>query len=81
MEVDEDMTKRDGNVIFLAFRNDEALEDDVMCFSACKHCRNKTFTITYDRPQGFPLLRCAACGSHTSRIGFAPDDASSSEAN
>lgn len=62
-----------GKVVFLAFKN-PGLEPDMMTFFACKHCRNKTFTLTEDQPEYFPLLRCAACGQHLGRMGWYKDD-------
>lgn len=61
------------NVVFLAFSSDKT-EPDTLCLSACTFCRNKTFSILHDREQGFPMLRCAACGSHIGRIGWAHED-------
>ena len=60
------------NVVFLKFSNPEKMEPDTMAFHACSNCRNKTFTLTDDKPGEFPLLRCAACGQHMGRMGFAP---------
>jgi len=62
-----------GKVIFLKFSNTEQIEDG-MDFLACKHCRNKTFTHTYDRSGGFPLVKCAACGQHIGHVGWADDE-------
>lgn len=59
----------DSNVVHLAFRA-ETVRDDEMAFIACAHCRNKTYTLV-DQPQDFPLLRCAACGAHIGRMGWA----------
>jgi hypothetical protein len=67
------MTMASDNVIHLAFRSPH-VEDDTMAFHACKVCRNKTFTLTADKPGDFPLMRCAACGSHIGRMGWAHDD-------
>lgn len=67
------MSDATGKVIFLAFKS-PAMQDDMMAFRACAHCRNKTFTITEDHVGGFPLMRCAACGSHMGRVGWADDD-------
>lgn len=61
------------NVIHLAFRSPH-VEPDTMAFLACGHCRNKTFTLTEDRPNSFPLMRCAACGQHMGRMGWYHDD-------
>jgi len=65
--------KKDSGVIFLAHKTEEAVPD-TMAFFACKHCRNKTYTLTEDRVGDFPLVRCAACGNHMGRIGWAPED-------
>lgn len=62
-----------GKVIHLEFRSPH-VEDDMMAFLACRHCRNKTYTLTIDRPGDFPLMRCAACGKHMGRMGWAHDD-------
>lgn len=61
------------NVIHLKFKNPN-LDEDMMAFLACKHCRNKTYTLTEDRVGDFPLLRCAACGAHGGRIGWYRND-------
>lgn len=67
----------DGNkVVLLSFRNEVTTEPDMMAFIACSHCRNKTYTLTEDRVGDFPLMRCAACGVHTGRIGWAKESAS-----
>jgi hypothetical protein len=60
-------------VVFLKFRGPH-VEDDMMALSACTHCRNKTFTLTHDKLDTFPLMRCAACGAHLGRMGWAHDD-------
>lgn len=60
-------------VVFLSFKS-PAVEEDTMAFLSCKICKNKTYTLTEDKPGTFPLLRCAACGSHAGRIGWAPTD-------
>jgi hypothetical protein len=62
-----------GKVIFLAFKS-ERLQQDEMDFLACKVCRNKTFTHTYVGASKFPLVRCAACGQHIGRVGYADDE-------
>lgn len=62
------------NVVHLNFRS-PTVDDDFGAMHACTVCRNKTFTLTVDRPDGgFPLMRCAACGSHIGRMGWAHDD-------
>lgn len=63
-----------GEVIHLEFRSPH-VEEDMMALLSCKHCRNKTYTLTLDQPPGsFPLMRCAACGQHIGRMGWAHDD-------
>jgi len=57
------------NVVFLKFRS-ETVDDDAMAFIACRHCKNKTYTLV-DQPGTFPLLRCAACQQHMGLIGWA----------
>lgn len=61
------------NVIHLAFKSPHATED-TMAFLACGVCHNKTYTLTEDTPGDFPLMRCAACGQHMGRMGWAHDD-------
>lgn len=63
-----------SNVTYLAFKSPH-VEDDVMAFVCCKACRNKTYTLTTDKIDDFPLLRCAACGAHIGRMGWAHDEA------
>lgn len=46
---------------------------DAQALTACKECRNKTFKIIHDGPDFFPLLQCAACDAHISRIGWVPE--------
>jgi hypothetical protein len=63
-------------VVYLAHRTNKAdteWREDL----ACKGCRNKTFAVAYDLPAdqgGFPIMRCACCGSLLGRIGWAPED-------
>lgn len=56
-------------VVFLAFKNDQLVEDqrDLM---ACKHCRNKAFSVVYQGEEAFPVLQCTACGFHLGRVGW-----------
>ena len=63
----------ESNVIFLQFKSPH-VEDDMMAFLGCKLCKNKTFTLTHDQLGSFPLMRCAACGQHIGRMGWAHDD-------
>mgnify|MGYP001576579116 CR=1 FL=1 len=60
----------DGKVVYLKFKS-EQLDEDTMAFLACKVCKNKTFTHTFDDMDNFPLVRCAACGQHIGRVGYA----------
>lgn len=62
-----------SNVIHLAFKSPH-MADDMMAFISCKHCRNKTYTLQEDRVGDFPLMKCAACGQHMGRMGWAHDD-------
>jgi hypothetical protein len=63
----------DDNVVFLKFKSPHVVED--MCaFIACRHCRNKTYTLVEDRVGSFPMMKCAACGAHIGRMGWASDD-------
>lgn len=61
------------DLIHLSFKSPHVVPD-TMTFLACKGCRNKTYTLTEDRVDDFPLLRCAACGQHMGRMGWAHDD-------
>ena len=68
------MTEKEGdNVIFLAFRNPNLESDSDVSMLACKFCRNKTYTLSYDSHSGFPMMKCAACGQHMGRIGYTDD--------
>lgn len=67
------MAKDDSNVIFLHYRPPNT-EPDTMAFLSCRNCRNKTFTLTEDKLDTYPLMRCAACGQHMGRMGWAHDD-------
>lgn len=62
-----------SNVIFLAYSSPKQIDDE-MSFAACRVCRNKTYTHTYVGNSGFPLVRCAACGAHIGRIGWADEN-------
>lgn len=61
------------NVIRLEFKSPH-VADDMMALLACRHCKNKTYTLTIDEIDSFPLMRCAACGRHIGRMGWAHDD-------
>lgn len=60
-------------VIHLSFKSPH-VQDDLMAFLSCKTCRNKTFTLTDLDSGDFPLMKCAACGQHIGRMGWAHDD-------
>lgn len=64
---------KEGKLILLKFDNPKATSIDTLVLSTCKVCRNKTFTLTHDLAGEFPLLKCAACGQHMGRMGWAPD--------
>lgn len=64
----------ENNVVELQFRSPHVVEDDGLVFLACKSCRNKTYTLVYDRVENFPLLKCAACGQAMGRMGWSHDD-------
>lgn len=61
------------NIIHLAFKSPH-VEDGELQMLACNYCRNKTYTLSLDRIDGFPLMKCAACGQHMGRMGWAHDD-------
>ena len=74
MPKDQDKLRgSDDRVVFLAFSNPD-LEPDDTTMMACKHCRNKTFALAYDKHSGFPMMKCTACGQHMGRVGWASDD-------
>jgi hypothetical protein len=56
------------NVVYLAFDNPNVQPDGVH-LGSCAACRNKTYKIVHDQHE-YPLLQCAACGTHISRIGW-----------
>lgn len=62
-----------AEVVYLDFKKAETTEPDVMCYIACKFCHNKTFTLVEDLPDYFNMMRCAACGAHLGRIGWAQE--------
>ncbi len=62
-----------SNVVYLEFKSPHVVEE-ACAFIACRICRNKTYTLVSDRAEGFPLMRCAACGNHIGRMGWAHDD-------
>lgn len=67
------MTDKPDNVVYLKFKSPH-VEEGYVSFLSCKVCHNKTFTLTMDRVEGFPLMKCAACDSHMGRMGWAHDD-------
>ncbi len=68
------MSERGDKVIFLAYSNPD-MDDGTLTLRSCSTCKNKTFLVVHDKASGFPALRCAACGLHLGRIGWAPEDA------
>jgi hypothetical protein len=64
----------DSKVVFLAFSNPVKTLTESITFTACKSCRNKTFTLIHDADSTFPRLNCAACGQNMGRMGYAPDE-------
>jgi len=62
-----------ANVVFLKFKSPH-VEDDQRALLSCKNCRNKTFKLICDMPEGFPLMQCCACDAHMGRMGWAHDD-------
>ena len=62
-----------NNVVHLSFKSPH-VEDDMCAFIGCRACRNKTFTLQEDRVGYFPLMKCACCGQHIGRMGWAHDD-------
>ncbi len=65
----------DKKIIYLAFKNDTLVEDGPSLY-ACKHCRNKAYSLVWQGEQEFPLLQCTACGLHLGRIGWADNEQS-----
>lgn len=51
----QDQRMSDGKVVWLEFKSPH-MDDDMMSFICCGHCRNKTYTLTEDRFDSFPLL-------------------------
>lgn len=62
-----------AEIIHLDFRSPHTVRAS-MSFIACGACSNKTYTLVEDREGDFPLMRCAACGAHIRRMGWAHDD-------
>lgn len=62
-------------VIYLAFANPNMIDGNIgVDHRACSVCKNKTFVVLYDKPETFPMLRCACCGQDLGRIGWAGED-------
>lgn len=61
------------NVIKLEFKSPH-VEEEGQQMLACGYCRNKTYTLCLDKAEDFPLMKCAACGQHMGRMGWAHDD-------
>ena len=59
-----------NNVVHLAFRNPEKTDEEGINFLVCKHCRNKTYTMTFEGASEYPLVKCAACGAHIGCVGW-----------
>jgi len=60
-----------SEVIFLAHRNDAPTEvEEILC---CANCKNRTYIATY-RGEGFPELKCAACGNRAGFFGWISDE-------
>lgn len=55
-------------VVFLKVNNDK-IQPDGKTMMACTWCRNKTFTLVHE-DEGFPMLKCAACGDNMGKIGW-----------
>ena len=61
------------NVIHLKFKSPH-VEDGERALLSCRNCKNKTYLLVDDKPGGFPLMQCAACGQHMGRMGWYHDD-------
>jgi hypothetical protein len=70
--MESETPQNDNRLVYLAFKS-ESVEPDSLWLSACAVCRNKTFTLLHDSEKKFPVLRCAACGQHLGRMGWAPE--------
>jgi hypothetical protein len=66
------MTDKES-VVWLAYRNPDKTDEDVITFVVCKHCRNKTYTMTFDGGGEYPMVKCAGCGMHIGRVGWADE--------
>lgn len=60
----------ENNVVYLKFGNNNTSYEE-NTFVSCAFCKNKTFTAVIDKSSDFPLMKCAACGAHIGRIGWA----------
>ena len=59
-----------GNVVYLKFHNKNTSYEE-QTFVTCAFCKNKTFTAMIDTSSDYALMKCAACGAHMGRIGWA----------
>ena len=60
------------NVVHLSFKGSNC-GDEFMSLMSCSVCKNKTFVVAY-MGEDFPVMKCAACGSHTGQIGWVGND-------
>lgn len=60
-------------VVFLAHRSDTVNEIAGPHHLACTACKNRTWLLRADNPNGFTRLYCAACHADAGLIGFAPE--------
>lgn len=61
-------------VIFLAFKNPNAVEQPMQTFLTCRTCKNKTWKISEGSDGHVNRVDCAACGQHIGRIGWMGED-------
>lgn len=63
-----------NNVVFLAHKN-EATKETKTSILTCGTCDNKAWTGIYDaKGDGFPRLRCTACGTEGGVFGWVEPD-------
>ena len=60
------------NLIFLAHRREES-KTEVTEHMACKHCRNKTWIVTWTGESELARMQCAVCGIYAGHIGWVDD--------
>lgn len=63
----------DEKLVYLAFSSPK-VQPDTITLGSCATCRNKTFTLLHDSEERAPMLRCAACGTHLGRMGWASEE-------